>query len=488
MDQSKTIWLIVIAFTSLLIGCSREQLLPMSETMELKLNDAHFDIDEDCTYFISPTGDDTQAGTEREAPFQHINHAAQIAKAGETICVEAGMYKEQVVPAHSGNEEAGYITYLALEPNEVMLDGDYQFPDRGVHWHDGLFFVSNKSYLIIEGFIVKNSLAAGIYVGDGSHNIIIRNNSTDATWSSGIGVWHSDSIEVYSNEIQQANYGDHHFDDGRVAKEQEMLTIAATTNFDVHHNYVHNGVILEPEMIGGAEGIDVKEGSQFGKVHHNRIEGLPDNLGIYIDTYGPTAHIEVYNNFIDCTHPMTNGIQGIVLASETSHPLRNIDVYNNIIINCVYDGILVADWSTGDITNINIVHNTVLNNGREDFGWGGGISVQTDLARQVYIGNNIISDNGNWQLFLIESDAITASHNLINGPNDYIDGALETALGENPIVAPPKFIDGAQQNFRLAADSPGVAVGNEDLPIQVLFDFYDRPRGSAVDVGALISE
>ena len=49
-------------------------------------------------YHVSPTGNDISSGTER-APFQTISAAARIAKAGDTITVHEGVYREYVNPA-----------------------------------------------------------------------------------------------------------------------------------------------------------------------------------------------------------------------------------------------------------------------------------------------------------------------------------------------------------------------------------------------------
>src|SRR5689334_17753980 len=60
-------------------------------------------------YFVSPYGQDAQAGT-KTAPFQTINKAASVAKAGDVILIQAGVYYEHVRPLRSG-EPNKYITY-----------------------------------------------------------------------------------------------------------------------------------------------------------------------------------------------------------------------------------------------------------------------------------------------------------------------------------------------------------------------------------------
>ncbi len=442
--------------------------------------------DTGCTYYVSTTGNDDNVGTSLDTAWRTISLAAELLVAGETVCVQPGTYVEHVEPVNSGNETDGYITYLATEPGQVIIDGQNELPDSGQPVSDGLFDLVDNNYIIIDGFVLKNSLAGGIYVGGetGSSNIIIRNNSTDTTWSSGIGVWYSQFIEVYNNEIQQANYGEKLFD-GQPAKEQEMLTIAETSDFVVHHNYVHNGVTISEEIIGGAEGIDIKQGSQRGQIYNNRIEALPENLGIYIDTYGPTSDLDIYNNFIDCRHPEQNGVQGIILSAESEDPLSNVNVYNNIVVHCRDDGIVFPNWTVGQISNVNILHNTVLYNGNADAGWGGGISVQTENVTGITIGNNIISGNNNWQLLIPDAraDEIVVANNLIHGANEYVTEGMQSTFGVEAITEAPLFEAVAQNDFQLLPESPGVGAGLATLPVDVTFDFDDEPRTGA-DIGA----
>ena len=47
-------------------------------------------------YYVSPKGDDRNAGT-KEAPFFSINHAAQIAMAGDTVRVFGGTYRNGLI-------------------------------------------------------------------------------------------------------------------------------------------------------------------------------------------------------------------------------------------------------------------------------------------------------------------------------------------------------------------------------------------------------
>ena len=74
------------------------------------------------TYYVSPTGSDTDPGTESQ-PWKTIQKAADTLSAGDTVYIKAGTYQERVVPQNSGS--AGiYITYSAYSGDTVTIDGE----------------------------------------------------------------------------------------------------------------------------------------------------------------------------------------------------------------------------------------------------------------------------------------------------------------------------------------------------------------------------
>lgn len=72
-------------------------------------------------YYVSVNGNDSALGT-KEAPFRTINHAAQIAVAGDTVRVFGGTYRESVDPCNKGEENAR-ITYEAVEGETPVIKG-----------------------------------------------------------------------------------------------------------------------------------------------------------------------------------------------------------------------------------------------------------------------------------------------------------------------------------------------------------------------------
>ncbi|MEX0652644.1 MAG: right-handed parallel beta-helix repeat-containing protein [Phycisphaeraceae bacterium] len=61
-----------------------------------------------------------------ERPLKSINAAAQIAEAGDTVLVHAGIYREWVTPMRGGEPDSP-ITYQAAEPGQVIVRGSERY-------------------------------------------------------------------------------------------------------------------------------------------------------------------------------------------------------------------------------------------------------------------------------------------------------------------------------------------------------------------------
>ena len=73
-------------------------------------------------YYVSTTGDDANAGTERE-PFRSIQKAADVMKAGDSCYIRGGRYHEAVVINKLKGTEDKPITFTAYPGEKVILDG-----------------------------------------------------------------------------------------------------------------------------------------------------------------------------------------------------------------------------------------------------------------------------------------------------------------------------------------------------------------------------
>ncbi len=414
------------------------------------------------TYYVATDGDNGNSG-DQDHPWRDIQHAADTMVAGDTVYVKAGVYQERVVPQSSGSA-GNYIIYAAFPGDTVTIDGDgVSLPPE---W-GGLFEVSGRSYVKVSGLRLENAGPddnhAALLVEDSSH-VILENNTTYNTASSGIGVWSSDHVTIDGNEVELA------CNDG----EQECITISGTDVFEVRNNHVHHG---GPGTLGG-EGIDVKDGSSNGRVFNNRVDGL-QRLGIYVDAWeSHTFNIEIYQNAVTgCAEG------GFAVASEAGGLLEEVRIYNNVAYGNGLVGLTVAGWGepvpSHPITGVTVVNNTFYDNGGG--AWGGGISVENPDAEDLVLRNNIVSRNSSFQIVVDSGVPMPAvDHNLIDGFRDY-DGEIR---GSDYQEGDPRFIDPLAGDLHLLPDSPAIDSGSPVAAPDDDFDGAPRPQGAGFDIGA----
>jgi hypothetical protein len=438
---------------------------------ETRVSQSYQAVPQSAVYYVSPTGSDTNPGTENQ-PWRTIRKAADTLIAGDTVYIRSGTYSERVIPKNSGSADH-YITYAAYPGDLVTIDGS-SVPEKENKEPFGLFDIAEKNYIKVSGLKIINSKKAGVYADMASH-IIIEKNYTYNTVSSGIGIWNSNNILVDNNEIELAcNDGD-----------QEMITIARTDTFEVRNNHVHHG---GPGTIGG-EGIDVKDGSSNGKVYGNRIHDLINRPGIYVDAWDKYTHdIEVFQNTI-----YDIDAYGLELASEEGGLLENIYVYNNVIHNNQIVGIGISSCcddppKSHPIHNVGIANNTVYNNGWLN-DWGGGVSIENPDVQNIAVINNILSQNNTFQIEVepnVPKQQILVEYNLIDGYRGYSD----EIRGDHAVEGAPLFVDPSLANFHLRTTSPAIDAGTANGAPQSDFDGNVRPLDgdgdgvAAYDIGA----
>lgn len=430
------------------------------------------------TYFVAVDGKDEAAGSFAH-PWATIKHAAGQARAGDTIIVRGGHYRlsAQVRPLHSGRPNA-WITFVGYPGEQPVLDA--RMIQRSSLVRNGLdngaFQIEGVSYIRVINLTVANSHDAGFTVRDSSH-IALINDSTTNTFSSGIAVWDTSHkglttrhIQVIGNTITKANTWDLAPPEAlNVGREppHEAMSIAGAVDFEVAYNHVHDS---------GKEGIDIKETSNLGKVHHNVVNGV-GRQGIYVDAwFGLLRGIEVYSNVIYSCRGA-----GLVVSVEQKRSAEDINIHNNLVFNNQGSGLLFSRFGAdGPRRRIKITHNIFYHNGYgpakpgQSYYWiTGGLYFMSANVEDVAIDKNVFSSNRGFQIGYSESllgrfrswqsfaraRRIEIGMNLIFGRNP-VSAAIEgggdavpyrgkiyAVNGRRPIFAAPLFKDPAQQEF-----------------------------------------
>jgi hypothetical protein len=479
----------------------------LSVSMSLVATAAHAS-----SLYVSTHGSDSNPGT-KEKPFLTVQHAADVAKPGDTINIRGGKYCERLAVTSSGNAAQGYITFRSEPGETAVLDGSCLTPAVG---DSPMVVLRNVGYVKIEHLEVGNyrtadatRVPAGIrFYGHGSH-IEIRNNNVhniEQTYPGregpghgangfGIAVYGTDGTSPITDLIVDGN--DVH--DLQTGSSESLVLNGNVTNFRVTRNRVHNNNNIGIDIIGSEHTApDPKvDRARDGVVAENLVyditsRGNPaygndaNSDGIYVD--GGTR-VVIERNIIHNTD------FGIELASEhfgrdTSHIIAR----NNLIYSCHTAGISIGgyDEKRGSTHDTVIVNNTLYKNDTWHTGTG-------EIQMQFYLRNNIFKNN---IVYVGDSDqalrsrsgrmepnspTVTLDDNLYYSPaganavkwsldgKDYAsfqEYVKVTGNDRHSKFADPKFIDPAAHNFHLQKDSPAVGsgvnlgpdiVGSEDL-------------------------
>ncbi len=145
------------------------------------------------TYYISPTGSDSNPGTSGTLPWATFNHAWQYLYPGDTLILMDGVYYQSLNPGVRNGQPGYPITIRAQNDGKAIIDGQYQrLPVLlGNTWtgESGENPVGN--YYVIEGIVARNSNDRVIQIDASHHNILRRVSAYNAnpdTNSAVIGV------------------------------------------------------------------------------------------------------------------------------------------------------------------------------------------------------------------------------------------------------------------------------------------------------------
>jgi hypothetical protein len=463
-------------------------------------------------FYVAPDGDDAAEGS-FQRPWATLNHAARTLEAGDTVYVRGGEYdiREPICPHNSGAEDR-WITYAGYPGETPVLRGMHlrgARPDGKMTVNNGedreilacrtgVFHVYDRSYIRVRGLTFEDSAYQGIGIDgfpfwdedlpeelEGSHHVDILYNTVYRSGSTGIGSWGSlgapvREVRIIGNRVLNA------FDPGftcttadpgwqkHVAERikrgrpfgDENLDVGHTFGFEVGHNEV---------AWGSKEGIDCKEGSREGEVHHNYIHDVfvirsygGGKAGIYLDTYfAEGRNLDVHHNVVQRTGT------GIRVMTEGGQPMHHVRIHNNLCLENHWIGICVLSAPHSDhwVEHIEIFNNTVYRNGylEGDHGASGGIQIcRGRRLRHVTVCNNICVHNENYQIAQHKDidrsgNDIRIDHNLCwpAEPAQPVAGWGKNVatLGDFPLVEHAQFILPEDWNFRLKRRSPAIDAG-----------------------------
>lgn len=431
------------------------------------------------TYWVAPTGSDTASGT-RDAPWATPHHAVAQAVAGDTIVVREGLYPfdAPLQLDRSGTAEAP-ITLRGYPGERPVFDGAGYLNTREAV-NSGLIDIRGQSHWRLINLHVRNSHVYGFRVGDDASHVDIIECSATETYGPGIGLWNCSHLRVLHNEVTRSNTNRMrlHIDPRRGPGREaihEAISTGGATHFEIAFNHVHHG---------DKEGIDIKEVSAHGRVHHNYVHHMP-RQGLYADAwFGVLEDVTFEHNVVhDCEW-------GIGLSSEgAGAEMLDVRIRHNLFVDNHGSGVFATLWNqNGPRRGVLIAHNTFVRNGSADqfSGPTGNIDLRSSRVFDFTVVNNLCVDGGTFEIATFDDPAlggldqladqrIHISHNFIGSftpmdpppavrvPDDSpIYARYRRAYpipGDNPILGAPGFRDPTRGDYLLRADSVARAAG-----------------------------
>ena len=145
-------------------------------------------IQSQSTYYVSTNGNDNNNGLTTGTSFATLQHAADIVFAGDSVLVLEGNYVGFDIRTN-GNQN-NPIVFKVFEANVIIDQRNAVTPD-GIN-------IENASWIVIDGFEVKNQPRAGIRAAV-SDFITIKNNYCHNNFRWGIFTGFTDDLTVENN-------------------------------------------------------------------------------------------------------------------------------------------------------------------------------------------------------------------------------------------------------------------------------------------------
>jgi hypothetical protein len=361
------------------------------------------------TYYVDPAGNDASSGTIAQ-PFRAVAKGVSVLSPGDTLYIRGGTYAEgdNAVHAHSGT--AGNPITIAAYPGEAVTLAPCMIVFDGV------------AYITLDGFVIDatNGSGEGLWLGDGSNHIIVRN------------------IEIKNARSRGLFMGPPY-----PVSPTPLYTYNQVLNVKIHDNGGSDGINpVYVETSGNLfDGLEVYHScGTVGFYDVSEPVSVDGNIirNSYIhDTSGSWA----YNHRPQCAQfygDYRKG-QGLIIVGSGNQ------VYNNILAN-IDTSLNSCGLGCGGLILFNSGSNNLVYN-NTIYNITGGDAIQIGQPyKNTALRNNIIANSS---VFINDlSPSTTKSNNL----------CTSSGTGCN-IVADPLFIDIKNADYHLQPTSPAIAAG-----------------------------
>jgi len=207
-------------------------------------------------FYVAVGGDDSGAGTWSD-PWRTIQRAADVAAAGETVLVAAGVYGEPWTARHSGTATAP-IRFAGAGAGATIVDGSGH--SANCYYNDG------HDHVEIAGFTMCNSYRDGVDVKNAAGVVFedcefVDNGWRRGAWDHGVAIYFSSDVRLSDVSIR------HNRANGFYALASDHLLLERVSSADNGSGDNENGFLCQNSqhvvlygctaMGNGEDGIDL---------------------------------------------------------------------------------------------------------------------------------------------------------------------------------------------------------------------------------------
>lgn len=271
------------------------------------------------TFYVAPEGDEDGEGTDAK-PLRTIQKAASLARAGDTIMVRNGVYKDHVYLRFSGESNKPIV--LKNYPGERPVfdgEGKGRIELQSEHgWRKAI------GWIIVEGFEVRNGWDGIKFYN--AHHIVLRGNYIHDNLNQGI-LGNGHHVRIEGNIIAHNGFkGDNQ------ESNKEHGIYCTGSDFVIVNNVIHSNRAYGIQVAGYPYKAENHAGPEFADAHrwlisHNTISFNQNRGGIVIWQAGATDCIVQNNIFFRNAVTLDAGaVQGIDFVAPGGHHIvrRNL--------------------------------------------------------------------------------------------------------------------------------------------------------------------